>query len=881
MEEPFELNDLNDFEVDEGLKAPASGMSIETIEEAQKYYEDYVGKYVAKIENDGVVEETNETGEDGKGIPKKRAKSDGDDDDDDTSSAWIMVVFVVAINIRPGFAGIGSSPTLLLMCPKTIKFWGIVLGHYNLVPQNDKVLDHYNSVVCWVTIGKASIFLSLAASLARKRDKLRVIRLGKWVELAGKVQSISPSPGHTIFGLVMFGDFVRRSIAAKASSYRWKRKKDIWIKILWVVAIVERWEGKHDDSEEKDHRSKHRSSKSSRIREDKDHRRREKERDAAKYRDRDRERKGGSWIKIRRGKDDVMKPEKEILRVRNTSICKGKGIGYGTCMVHILHILLNKGPIDAHTYLAIGIALYDSHIFEKKMNKLLMLPQHTARMIDEFCFRDLAGRWTCLKIKKDILMRLGLRGNSGCKWTFHCTSDKITSSDYYTHEEMVQFKKPKKKKSLRKKEKIDLDALEAEAVSAGLGVGDLGSRNDGRRKAIKEEQERLEAEMRSNAYQAAYAKADEASKALRLQQTRAVETEEDDDTPVFGDDDDLHKSLERARKLALKKQGEVAASGPQAIALLTASTGSHSTADDQNATSGETQENKVVFTEMEEFVWGLQLDEEAHKPDGEDVFMEEDIAPKALDQETNDEDGGWTEVKDTDKEEHAADDDKEEILPDETIHETAVGKGLSGALKLLKDRGTLKETVEWGGRNMDKKKSKLVGIYENDGQKEIRIERLDEFGRILTPKEAFRLLSHKFHGKGPGKTKQEKRIREYHEELKVKQMKNSDTPSESVERMREAQARLKTPYLVLSGNVKPGQTSDPSSGFATVEKDLPGGLTPMLGDRKVEHFLGIKRKGHAGARLCVFPMAAVSGWVALGSNSVFSLEHAHLLPVSG
>nr|TKS12569.1 SART-1 family protein DOT2 isoform X1 [Populus alba] len=44
------------------------------------------------------------------------------------------------------------------------------------------------------------------------------------------------------------------------------------------------------------------------------------------------------------------------------------------------------------------------------------------------------------------------------------------------------------------------------------------------------------------------------------------------------------------------------------------------------------------------------------------------------------------------------------------------------------------------------------------------------------------------------------------------------------------------------GHVKPGQTSDPRSGFATVDKDLPGGLTPMLGDKKVEHFLGIKRK---------------------------------------
>ena len=33
------------------------------------------------------------------------------------------------------------------------------------------------------------------------------------------------------------------------------------------------------------------------------------------------------------------------------------------------------------------------------------------------------------------------------------------------------------------------------------------------------------------------------------------------------------------------------------------------------------------------------------------------------------------------------------------------------------------------------------------------------------------------------------------------------------------------------------QTSDPRSGFATVEKDFPGGLTPMLGDRKVSNIL--------------------------------------------
>ena len=123
---------------------------------------------------------------------------------------------------------------------------------------------------------------------------------------------------------------------------------------------------------------------------------------------------------------------------------------------------------------------------------------------------------------------------------------------------------------------------------------------------------------------------------------------------------------------------------------------------------------------------------ESHKPDGEDVFIEEDEVPKAFNQERKDENGGWTEVKDNDKEGTPAGEVEEEVVPDETIHEVAIGKGLSGTLQLLKDRGTLKEIVEWGGRNMDKKKSKLVGIYENDGSREMHIERIDEYGRIVS-----------------------------------------------------------------------------------------------------------------------------------------------------
>ena len=51
-------------------------------------------------------------------------------------------------------------------------------------------------------------------------------------------------------------------------------------------------------------------------------------------------------------------------------------------------------------------------------------------------------------------------------------------------------------------------------------------------------------------------------------------------------------------------------------------------------------------------------------------------------------------------------------------------------MKLLKEMGPLKESVEWVGRNMDKKKRKLVGVRDTDEPKEIQLDRLDEFGRI-------------------------------------------------------------------------------------------------------------------------------------------------------
>jgi U4/U6.U5 tri-snRNP-associated protein 1 len=49
-------------------------------------------------------------------------------------------------------------------------------------------------------------------------------------------------------------------------------------------------------------------------------------------------------------------------------------------------------------------------------------------------------------------------------------------------------------------------------------------------------------------------------------------------------------------------------------------------------------------------------------------------------------------------------------------------------------------------------------------------------GHSLTPKEAWKALSHKFHGKGSGKMKTEKRLKKIAEEKKQEAMASGDTP---------------------------------------------------------------------------------------------------------
>ncbi|GJZ53426.1 SART-1 family protein DOT2 [Tanacetum coccineum] len=431
-------------------------------------------------------------------------------------------------------------------------------------------------------------------------------------------------------------------------------------------------------------------------------------------------------FKVLDGLDKVVEGGAVVLTLNDQNILADGDINQEVDMLENVEIGEQKRRNEAYKAVKKDTGVYDTFIketgFEKKM-----LPQYDDPIVNEGVTLDERGDISGEAEKRIEELRGRIDDASVTPHFEDLTSSEKVSTDYYT----------------------------TEARFAGLDLGDHGSWSDGKRQDQKEEHERTVAEKRNNAFQFAYMKADEASKALRMEPTVTVQRVQEEEEFAFGADDDLHKSLERARKLALKMK-DGTPSGPHAIALFATSNSKNTDAENRDS-----QENRVVLTETEEFVWSLQRDEEARNLDAEDV------APATSEQEQKSKVGGRAEMKDVIHHVKMA---EKEVKPDETIHESSLGKGLSGALQLLKDQGTLKDTVERVGRNMDKKKSKLVGLVNenDDDKKEIRIERTDEYGRTLTLIEAFRQFSHKFHGIMPGKKKQEKRRRQDDGELKVK-----------------------------------------------------------------------------------------------------------------
>lgn len=407
--------------------------------------------------------------------------------------------------------------------------------------------------------------------------------------------------------------------------------------------------------------------------------------------------------------------------------------------------------------------------------------------------------------------------------------------DYFTEEEMVKFKKPRKKvRKVRKREVLKADDLLRLDVDT---IKDRGSRksrgkasNDSKKTTEKNSQGEEDMDIvpampdeldyfvavRQHEEPEPIIEDDEAEQELQiaLQRSRRTVLSRDKSEKIEDADEKLNKM---AMKLLNKPKIEETTTLPEILPTSTK--------------SKKKGRSTIVLDSTSEFCRTLgdlptigppKVKVEEKSPE---KAKEEQVKPPAT--------GGWEQV-DMSEPMDVVEDVKEEE-DDDVLEPEPIPHGLAATLTLANMKGYLKDGKEkvrkfdplnlpetkasvdvdklrdeekgrYGGRggyDRDRDRYDPYSFKEKSNYKpEIKLEYVDNKGRHLNQKEAFRLLSHKFHGKGSGKLKTEKRAKKIQEEKKLQLMSSIDTPLNTASMFKEKQKTSQSAYLVLSGGGK-------------------------------------------------------------------------------
>ncbi|SNX86826.1 related to SNU66 - component of the U4/U6.U5 snRNP complex [Melanopsichium pennsylvanicum] len=123
-------------------------------------------------------------------------------------------------------------------------------------------------------------------------------------------------------------------------------------------------------------------------------------------------------------------------------------------------------------------------------------------------------------------------------------------------------------------------------------------------------------------------------------------------------------------------------------------------------------------------------------------------------------------------------------------------------------------TREAANRNRELEDARSAQQRFKDYKPDVEIRYHDEFGRDLDQKEAWKHLSHVFHGKKPGTRKMEKRLKKIEDEKKRERMAAGDTPTGMMSAFQSRSERTGKAHMVLSVGAK---------GSAPQENDLLDG----------------------------------------------------------
>jgi U4/U6.U5 tri-snRNP-associated protein 1 len=280
----------------------------------------------------------------------------------------------------------------------------------------------------------------------------------------------------------------------------------------------------------------------------------------------------------------------------------------------------------------------------------------------------------------------------------------------------------------------------------------------------------------------------------------------------FVDDEDLQASLAKQRREALKQRKKMK---PEDLATQIREEAPVASEEEKELEAG-----GLVIDETTEFVANLQLPEPEKPRQFSDKSKEirRSEPPESDEDEDVDMGKSYNEIDNIEIK-------REESEPAAEVNETGLGEektvasGVAAALSLARDRGLVKsekegesneqtrmraqfmaekaklekEVDDWVKRqreilrasgewdrlsirerehraqklneDRDRRKADLLNQLMNQGYKPtVNISYVDEHGRHMAQKEAFKFMSHTFHGKGSGKQKTEKHIKKIQEE---------------------------------------------------------------------------------------------------------------------
>lgn len=291
---------------------------------------------------------------------------------------------------------------------------------------------------------------------------------------------------------------------------------------------------------------------------------------------------------------------------------------------------------------------------------------------------------------------------------------------------------------------------------------------------------------------------------------------------AFGDDDDLQAALAAQRRAALKKRKKIT---PEDIARRVREEASATPAADAGSPE---DDGGLVIDETTEFVANLQMPvAPERKATSSTPRPVEGVT--AMNADSDDEDGdvnmSYANIEDEEelKERLQREISSRNELPTTGIEEeSTLEVGIGATLKLLKDRGILKgadsgdlnaqfiskqkflaekqrreaaaelkarqqrerdrlsgrldrmsarEKEEYARQQnnfRDQQESRQLAEHFNKEYKpNVELKYIDDHGRSMDQKEAFKHLSHQFHGKGSGKQKTEKKLKKIEEQKRM------------------------------------------------------------------------------------------------------------------